>query len=245
MSEQSNNSREELAGMILDLFHRSVVHYGLWFSEVRHQMGRDIAHEIIAKVSKGVMDVHLNRYAKLLGFEMKDGIPKPLLDLPEEKLLALREAVAANWLALDGVWFQGVEFTHGMNDAKRCNDSCWGQFSPFEAAIIKDKLGLGENSGIEGLKKALSYRLYTFINEQSIEEVNKNTIIFRMHKCRVQDARKRKGLDDYPCKTAGLVEYPFFARTIDSRFKTRCVGCPPDAHPEEWWCAWEFTLEEK
>lgn len=245
MSEKSKNSPEELSGMILDLFHRSLVHYGLWFSEVRHQMGPDIAHKIIAKVSKSVLDIHLNRYAKLLGFEMKDGIPKALLDLPEEKLLSLRESLAANWLALDGVWFQGVEFTHGMNDAKRCNDSCWGHFSPFEAAMIKDKLGLGENSGLEGLKKALGYRLYAFINEQSIEDVNPNTIIFRMHKCRVQDARKRKGLDDYPCKTAGLVEYPFFAREIDSRIKTRCVGCPPDAHPEEWWCAWEFTLEEK
>ena len=63
--------------------------------------------------------------------------------------------------------------------------------------------------------------------------------------CRVQAARKRKGLPDYPCKSAGMVEYPAFARTIDSRIRTECVGCPPDDHPAEWFCAWKFTLIEK
>ncbi len=63
-----------------------------------------------------------------------------------------------------------------------------------------------------------------------------------MNECRVQSARKRKGLDDYPCKSAGLVEYAYFARSIDDRIQTECIGCPPDPHPEDWYCAWRFTL---
>ena len=54
-----------------------------------------------------------------------------MLDLSREKLLALMDSVSANWLVNDGVWFQAVEFRHGMNDAKRCNDSAWAQFSPL------------------------------------------------------------------------------------------------------------------
>ncbi len=46
------------------------------------------------------------------------------MNMEKEKLDKIKEAVAANWLATDGVWFQAVEFTRGMNDAKRCNDSC-------------------------------------------------------------------------------------------------------------------------
>jgi hypothetical protein len=65
-----------------------------------------------------------------------------------------------------------------------------------------------------------------------------------MNNCRVQAARKNRGLADYPCKSAGIVEYSTFASQIDSRIKTTCVACPPDEHPVEWFCAWRFTIEE-
>jgi hypothetical protein len=42
-----------------------------------------------------------------------------------------------------------------------------------------------------------------------------------------------------------MVEYPFFATFIDPRIETECVACPPDAHPDEWYCSWKFTLKEK
>lgn len=59
---------------------------------------------------------------------------------------------------------------------------------------------------------------------------------------RVQAARKRKGLEDYPCKSGGLVEYTYFARAIDSRITTECITCPPDPHPDDYFCAWRFYM---
>jgi hypothetical protein len=64
-----------------------------------------------------------------------------------------------------------------------------------------------------------------------------------MHDCRVQSARQRKGLPDFPCKPVGLVEYATFAETIDPRIETRCLTCPPDAHPADHHCGWEFRLK--
>lgn len=187
-------------------------------------------------------DLQLKRLGKVLDFELDDGIPEPLLTLPEEKLDQLKESVAVNWLANDGIWFQAVEFSKGMLDAKRINDSCWAQFSPFEAMSIKRMLGLEEHPGLEGLKKALQFRLYAAINKQSFAEETENSFFFRMNECRVQVARKRKGLDDYPCKSGGLIEYTSFASTIDSRITTECIACPPDPHPEEYYCAWKFSI---
>jgi hypothetical protein len=173
---------------------------------------------------------------------MKDDIPEALLNLSEESLTELKENLAVNWLANDGVWFQSVEFTEGMEKAKGCNDACWGQFSPFEAWSIQRFLGLPENPGLDGLKRALQFRLYATINVQSFIEETPESFILTMNDCRVQSTRKRKGLDDYPCRSAGIIEYSTFAEAIDPRIKTECVGCPPDDHPDEWYCAWRFSV---
>ena len=70
----------------------------------------------------------------------------------------------------------------------------------MEARLIKNFLGLPEKAGIDGLKRALAFRMYAQINVQSIIEESPNSIVFQMNDCRVQSARKRKGLADYPCK---------------------------------------------
>jgi hypothetical protein len=234
---------EDLSRYVLNLFHRIIMHYGFWFAEVRHQLGMDRALEVLGEASEKSFQIQMKRLSKSLGFEMADdNMPAPLAALPREKLLELIETVSVNWLANDGIWFQSVEFPYGMNDAKRCNDSCWVYFSPFEAWSIKRFLGIGENPGLEGLKKALGFRLYANVNKQSFSEETPESFVFQMNDCRVQAARKRRGLDDYPCKTAGLVEYTYFARSMDERIRTECLGCPPDEHPEGWYCAWRFTL---
>ncbi len=163
-------SQEELSRLVLDMFHRIVVHYGLWFTEVRHQMGLDAALKALGAASERSVEIQLKRLSRQLGFRMQNGVPEPLLKMSKDSLLALLDSVSVNWLANDGVWFQAVEFDHGMNDAKRCNDSCWAHFSPFEAWSIKRLLDLPSQPGLGGLKKALQYRLYARINTQSFIE---------------------------------------------------------------------------
>lgn len=235
--------KRETIQLILDFWHRTLMHHAIWYGEVIHQYGREKAWEILQVAYEKSRDIQLKRLAKVMDFDMDGNIPKPLLDLPEGKLEELKEAVAANWLANDGVWFQAVEFSRGMFDAKRCNDSSWAQFSPFEARSIKQLLNLGDKPGLGGLKKALGYRLYATINKQSIVEETETSFVFRMNECRVQVARQRKGLEDYPCKSGGLIEYTSFAETIDLRIKTECIACPPDPHPAEYVCAWRFKIE--
>jgi len=237
--------QEDLVRFLLDVMHRIMVHHVFWFKEVEHQMGQERALKALADAYSNGSSVHMKRLAKELGFSLEEGLPKPLLDMDRDRLLSLLDSVAKNWLATDGVWFLSVEGKYGMNEAKRCNDSCWAHFSPFEAWSIKRLLGLSDRPGLEGLKKALKFRIYSRLNVQSICEETERSFQFQMNVCRVQAARKRKELEDYPCKSAGLVEYSYFARSIDPRIETECIGCPPDPHPEEWFCAWRFSLPEE
>ena len=168
-----------------------------------------------------------------------------LMQHSKEELIDLLEDAAKNWLAHDGLWFLAVENEFDMKMAIELDRRAWERYTVVEAKRIMNRHGIEPGGGIPALKQALQYRLYSYLNVQEIIDVDKRSIIFRMNECRVQVARKRKGLPDFPCKPVGLVEYANFASTIDPRFHTRCIACPPDPHPEEFWCAWEFTLVEE
>ena len=167
-----------------------------------------------------------------------------LRSLDKEALVRILMDDARNWLAHDGLWFQAVEHAHGMDAAIEADREAWRRFTVVEATRILDRLGIEPGGGIPALLEALRHRLYARLNTQEATEVGEARAVFVMRDCRVQAARRRKGLPDFPCKSVGIVEYGEFARTIDPRIETRCIACPPDAHPDDRWCAWEFTLRE-
>lgn len=234
-------SQIDLAYFAVDAFRRIMLHYGIWFNEVVHQLGLEEGIRIEEEVSRSALPVVVNRLARTIGFQTQNDLPLWLVNLERSKLISLVDALSVNWLASDGLWFQTVEKNHDMHTGKRCNDTCWTRYSPVEAAMIKSFLRLPERAGLAGLEQALGFRLYARINEQTSERRG-DELIFRMVKCRVQEARKRRGLPDYPCKSAGVVEYQTFASTIDSRITTDCIACPPDEHPQQWACAWRFCI---
>jgi hypothetical protein len=95
----------ELARLAVDMIHRTIVHHVLWFKEVEHQKGFEAALDILDAAYKRSYGIQMNRLAKFFGFEMVDGVPKPLLDLPREKLLELLTALGNNWLRTS-LWWQ-------------------------------------------------------------------------------------------------------------------------------------------
>lgn len=164
--------------------------------------------------------------------------------LSRDQLLELLKIYAKNWLAHDGCWFLAIEKKLGIDKAIELDTDAWEQFTQVEARRLKEFLNLGENSGIEGLKKALAFRLYSTINEQFSNVERNNILVHYVKTCRVQEARRRKNLPDFPCKSVGLVEYSLFAKTIDNRFDTEVISCPPDITNSNYYCIWKFTLKE-
>jgi hypothetical protein len=166
-----------------------------------------------------------------------------LSDLSKEELIRIIIDDAKNWLAHDGLWFQAMETRYGIDAAIEADIEAWRSFTVIEAKRIMERLGMKPGGGIPALVECLKHRLYARLNLQESIEVTDSRAVFRMIDCRVQSARKRKGLPDFPCKNVGIVEYSEFARAVDPRIQTRCIACPPDVHPDEFWCAWEFVVE--
>lgn len=187
-------------------------------------------------------DVDLQRYTVSPAVKGDEGI-ELLRSLSKDELISIIVDDAKNWLAHDGLWFQAVEKRYGIDVAIDADIEAWRYFTVIEAKRIMERLGMQPGGGIPALVECLKHRLYARLNLQDAIEQSDSRVVFRMLDCRVQSARKRKGLPDFPCKEVGKVEYAEFARTIDPRIKTRCIACPPDKHPETFWCAWEFSLE--
>lgn len=170
---------------------------------------------------------------------------KDLLEYDKEMLIGMLEDAAKLWLAHDGLWFLAVEKHMEMETAIELDKMAWGYFSPLEAQRIMNRIGLPRAGGVDALMAALNHRLYSHVNTQTIEQIGERTVVLRMNTCRVQAARERKGMELFPCREVGIVEYTTFAKTIDSRFSTRCLNCPPGPRPKSHYCSWEFTLKSE
>jgi len=150
---------------------------------------------------------------------------------------------AKDWIAHDGCWFQGIEKKRGIEEAIELDKWAWEKFTVIEARRMKEFLELGENSGLDGLEKALNFRLQaTLTNPEIVREGN--TLTLTVRRCRVQYARERKNMEFFPCKPVGIAEHKFFAKEIDSRIEMECISCPPDVRGKDVHCVWKFTLEE-
>ncbi len=164
-------------------------------------------------------------------------------DLSKEELISLIDIYSKNWLALDGVWFQSVEMKNGMDEAMYHDACAWERFTVIEAGRLKKFLKLPEHPGLEGLEKALRLRFYHNLNESEFKYID-GGLIYTMVDCRVQSARKRKGMEYHPCRSVGVIEYSGFAKAIDERIHTECISCYPDVTDETCCCKWRFSLKK-
>ena len=165
-----------------------------------------------------------------------------MIPVQEDLSQALTDA-AKNWVAMDGLWFQAVEQAYGMDAALALDRRVWEQFAVIEARRIKERLALPKRGGLNALEIAFKNRLISRLNEMEILRPDEKNLTITLKTCRVQTARQRKGMPEFPCKSVGLVEFPVFAHTIDARIITECLSCPPETLPGTPYCSWKFTLE--
>lgn len=159
-----------------------------------------------------------------------------------EQLIELLLIDSKNLVAMDGVWFQSVEREQGMDCAMHHDEEIWKRYTRSEAKRIKKFLSLGEHPGLEGLARALNYRMVDRANPSEVG-YRDGKLLYKILVCRVQEARTRKNMPLHPCKSAAVYEYGGFAEEIDDRIKCRCVSCYPDVTDASCSCAWEFWIE--
>ena len=168
---------------------------------------------------------------------------KTLMDMPKEDLAKMLFLQMRNLWAVDGLYFLGIEEKFGTENATVIDANVWKVMGKIEARRLRNELGL-ERNDIPAVMDALRLTSWSLDLEHKEIIVKKDRAVLRNPKCRVQLTRRKAGLSEFPCKRVRWGYLQAFARELNPDVEVRCNICPPDDHPEDLWCEWEFVMND-
>jgi uncharacterized protein DUF6125 len=156
-----------------------------------------------------------------------------------EQLLELIDIHQKSWWNLQNHWSSYLEGEYGMEAAVRADRFCFPANARLQVFRLKKLLGLGND--LESLRKALVLSTIWANGEYDITTVG-DTLRIRVTRCPQQMRRVADGAGEFACKPAGIAISEAAARAVNPGCRVRCVLCPPDQHPKDVWCEWQFEL---
>jgi len=161
--------------------------------------------------------------------------------VPVEKLVELCSRGA---YTLDGLWFTLVEEKYGLDAALEIDVEVWRKLCLVQAKRVLKYLPVKESRPMHRLMRVITLDPLLNIFQPEVTVLSDERAVLCFTDCPPQKARLRDGRGEFPCKAVGLAYLNSYIEVIDSRIKLTCISCPPDTHPEEYWCQWQFDFQE-
>ncbi len=163
-------------------------------------------------------------------------------ELDDEKYADLTFKHLRNMWAVDGLYYLGIEERFGTEAATEIDAFVWKIMGKIEARKLQKFLNLGTD--LDSMIKGLKYSGWAMDLEDKEWEKTDDGIILRNVECRVQNTRKKDGLDVFPCKVVRWGFLRSFAKVFNENIEVLCNQCPPDELEPGKWCEWKFIISE-
>ena len=163
----------------------------------------------------------------------------PYSGISKEKLA---DVFSRSITTVDGLWFLAVEEKFGHEVALELDIGVWDDLGAIHARRIVNNFSLRDDNPIRTLVKTLQADCMFCIYGPEITVLTDNKAILRITDCRPQKARVRDGKGEFNCRPVDLAFFKSYAKAIDPRIKVTCLVSPPDEHPPEFWCEWQFEF---
>ncbi|EMR73750.1 hypothetical protein MBGDN05_00677 [Thermoplasmatales archaeon SCGC AB-539-N05] len=168
---------------------------------------------------------------------------KLILEIPKDKIADFIFLNLRDMWAVDGLYYLGIEEEIGTDAATEIDRKVWEVMGKIEARKLKKLFDI-TGDDVASMISALRLSGWTLDLEDKEISVKKDRTILRNVKCRVQNTRIKKGLSEFACKPVRWGFLKSFAREFNPDIEVDCKLCPPDKHPDDLWCEWEFKIKE-
>jgi hypothetical protein len=165
-----------------------------------------------------------------------------LKKMQTEKLLDYFFLQIRNLWRVDGLYFLGIEKKFGTEAAAEVDSRVWEAMAEIEARSLQKMFNVGENPDVPTILDLLRKSSWALDQPFKTIEVTSRRAVLGIDRCRTQEARLSKGLEEFPCKQVRFGYLKNFAKSLNSAVKVDCLVCPPDEHPKESWCRWVFEI---